>query len=176
MWNDISFLTGINDPYLKFDKPAISIESGQKVIHLLQSLPMHCPVCGQLMQRNGWLRRRPVKIKILSIAGQPTLLSIIKQQYLCKPSASCPHPVTCVTPSQGIQKGCRIANLVKQHITLELTQNISQTTIARQHNVSANTVSRVLTQIQDSFTSNCHWLPVASAFDDLNRDNLQKVG
>ena len=124
MCNDISFLTEINDPYLKFDEPATTIENGQKVIHLLQSLPMHCPVCGQLMQRNGWLRRRPVKIKILSIAGQPTVLSIIKQQYLCKPSASCPHPVTRVAPIQDIQKGCRIANLVKQHITLELTQNI----------------------------------------------------
>ena len=61
MCNDISFFTGINDPYLKFDEPATTIENGQKVIHLLLSLPMHCPVCGQLMQRNGWLRRRPVK-------------------------------------------------------------------------------------------------------------------
>ena len=176
MCNNISFLTGINDPYLKFDKPATTIENGRKVIHLLQSLPMHCPVCGQLMQRNGWLRRRPVKIKILSIAGQPTVLSIIKQQYLCKPSASCPHPVTRVAPIQGIQKGCRIANLVKQHITLELTQNISQTTIARQHNVSTNTVSRALTQMQDSFTPNRQWLPVAIAFDDFKSGQFAQSG
>lgn len=176
MCNDISFLTGINDPYLKFDEPTTTEQNGVKVIHLLQSFPMHCPVCGQLMKRNGWLRKRPVKIRILSIAGQPTVLNIIKQQYLCKPSASCPKTVTCVAPIRGINKGCRIANLVKQHITLELTQNISQATIARQHFVSVNTVSRALDQMTGSFTPNRQWLPAAIAFDDFKSGKFAQSG
>ena len=176
MSNNISFLTGINDPYLKFDQPAFTEQDGIKVIHLLQSLPMHCPVFGQLMKRNGWLRRRPVTVRRLSIAGQPTILSIIKQQYICKPTAFCPQTVTRVAPVRGIPKGCRIANLVKQHITMELTQNLSQTTIAQQHNVSVNTVSRVLTQMTASFTPNRYWLPATIAFDDFKSGQFAQRG
>ncbi len=116
MCNNISFLSRIIDPYLKFNKPATTEENGQKIIHLLQSFSMHYLVCSQLMQHNSRLRRRPVKIKDFSIANQPTILSIIKQQYLCRPLASCPNLVTRTASAQGIKKGCRIASTVKQHI------------------------------------------------------------
>lgn len=176
MTNNISFLTGIKDPYLKFDVPATTETNGLKTVHLLQSPPMHCPVCGRLMKRNGWLRKHPVIVRILGIAGVPTVLSITKQQYICKPSAVCPKTVTCVAPVQGIKKGCRIANLVKHDISLELADNISQSDIAKQHQVSVNTVSRVLDSLESSLVPDRHWLPATIAFDDFKSGKFNSSG
>lgn len=176
MTNDINFLTGINDSHLIFDHPRFSVDSvGNKVIHLIQSFPMHCPVCGHLMKRNG-LRTKPVIIRILSLAGEPTILSIKKQKYICKPSAFCPKVITKLAPVQGIDKGCRIANLVKHHITMCLNQNISQTDIAKNHFVSPNTVTRMLDSLEDNFRPNRHWLPSAIAFDDFSSGKFATNG
>lgn len=73
MTNDINFWTGIKDPYLKPDKPFLTEDKELKIIHLIQSYPMHCPLCGQLMRHNG-SRKKPVTIKILSLAGKPAVL------------------------------------------------------------------------------------------------------
>lgn len=173
--NDIRFLTGIKDPHLKFDNPATSIEHGLKVIHLVQSYPMKCPHCGRLMKRNGF-RHKPVVVKILSVAGTPTVLSIKKQQYLCPATPQCPQIITRVARVQGIKTRCRIAEVVKQHISVELTQTISMTTIAQQHHVSTNTVARQLNNLEQSFKLNRNWLPATIAFDDFKSGKFAQSG
>lgn len=166
MTNNINFLTGIKDPYLKPDKPFVTENKKLKVIHLIQSYPMHCPHCGQLMRRNGF-RKEPVTIKVLSIAGKPTILKIKKQQYLCPPSSKCPKRITRVAQVQGIKFACRIANIVKYHIVQELSENESMQTIANHHNVSTNTVERQLEGLEATFKASSHWLPATIAFDDF---------
>ena len=166
MTNDINFWTGIKDPYLKPDKPFLTEDKELKIIHLIQSYPMHCPLCGQLMRRNGF-RKKPVTIKILTLAGKPAVLKIKKQQYLCPPSPQCPKRVTKVAQVQGIKFACRIANVVKYHIVQELSENESMRTIANHHNVSTNTVERQLEGLEDTFKTNPHWLPATIAFDDF---------
>ena len=118
---------------------------------------MHCPLCGQLMRRNGF-RKKPVTIKILSVAGKPAVLKIKKQQYLCPSSADCPKWVTRVAQIQGVRFACRIANSVKYH---------TMRTIASHHNVSVNTVERQLEGLEDTFKPNRRWLPATIAFDDF---------
>lgn len=166
MTNDINFLTGIKDPYLKPDKPFLTENKEVKTIHLIQSYPMHCPLCGQLMRRNGF-RKKPVTIKILPVAGKPTVLKIKKQQYLCPPSVACPKRITRVAQVQGVRFACRIANSVKYHIVQELSDNESMRTIASHHNVSVNTVERQLAGLEDTFKPNRYWLPATIAFDDF---------
>lgn len=166
MTNDINFWTGIKDPHLKPDKPFLTENKNLKVIHLIQSYPMHCPLCGQLMRRNGF-RKKPVTIKILSVAGKPAVLKIKKQQYLCPSSADCPKRVTRVAQIQGVRFACRIANSVKYHIAQELSDNESMRTIASHHNVSVNTVERQLEGLEDTFKPNHRWLPATIAFDDF---------
>lgn len=166
MTNDINFWTGIKDPHLKPDKPFLTEDKELKIIHLIQSYPMRCPLCGQLMRRNGF-RKKPVTIKILSLAGKPAVLKIRKQQYLCPPSAQCPKRVTKVAEVQGVKFACRIANVVKYHIVQELSENESMRTIASHHNVSINTVERQLEGLEDTFKTNPHWLPATIAFDDF---------
>ncbi len=41
MTNDINFWTGIKDPHLKPDQPFLTKDKNLKVIHLIQSYPMH---------------------------------------------------------------------------------------------------------------------------------------
>lgn len=175
MTNNISFLTGIKDPHLRFDEPCSTEEKDVKVIHLVQSYPMHCPYCGKLMKRNGF-RRKPVIVKGLPVAGTPTVLSIRKQQYLCPPTQQCPKTVTRVAQVQGIKAGCRIADVVKQHITVELAQTSSMTTIARQHNVSTNTVIRQLDTLEKGFKPSYNWLPATIAFDDFKSGQFAQSG
>lgn len=158
-------MTG-KDPYLKPGKPFLTENKKLKVIHLVQSYPMHCPLCGQLMRRNGF-RKKPVTIKILSIGGKTTVLKIKKQQYLCPPSTDCPTRVTRVAQIQGVKFACRIANSVKYHIVQELSDNESMRTIASHHNVSVNTVERQLEGLDDTFKPNRNWLPATIAFDDF---------
>ena len=118
------------------------------------------------MRRNGF-RKRPVTIKILSLAGKPAVLKIKKQQYFCPPSPQCPKRVTKVAEAQGVNFACRIANVVKYHIVQEFSENESMRTIASHHNVSTNTVERQLEGLEDTFKTNPHWLPATIAFDDF---------
>lgn len=78
MNNDISFLTGINDPDLKMDKTGIEFTNNLKIIHLIKTGVCHCPVCGRSMLKNGY-RSQPVKVLALPIANVPTILLIKKQ-------------------------------------------------------------------------------------------------
>ncbi len=77
---------GIKDSHLELDtahfKNVIESHDNQVVVHLIQSYPLRCPRCGQLMLKNGF--------KIVNVLGpslhyQPTIWSIRNQKYLCKP-------------------------------------------------------------------------------------------
>ena len=173
MDNDINFITGIKDPYLKRDHPFLTTEVGTKIVHLIQSYPMKCPYCGQLMKCNGF-RKSCVTVKVLPTAGDPTVLKIRKQQYICPSTKKCPQIVTRVAKIAGIGNGCRIANNVKYHIAQELSRSISMKDIAQQHGVSTNTVERQLSLLEDNLTPDCHWLPSTIAFDDFKSGKFAK--
>ena len=151
MINDTSFLTGINDPNLKMDKSGVKNTGNYKVIHLVKAGTCRCPVCGRPMLKNGF-RCQPVKILALLIANVPTILLIKKQKYICKPSPQCPETVTKVAEIKGINQGCRIANNVKQAITLDLRRNESQKDIGEQYHVSPSMAGRIIDSLEDSFT------------------------
>lgn len=176
MDNDISFLTGINDPYLKLDNPAETIEDNDThVVHVIQTYPMHCPHCGQLMRKNGF-KSRHQRVRILPISGCPSFLEIKKQQYICPPSKLCPSMVTSVAKVKGIASGCRISQRVKQHIALQLEDDISQKELGKINFVSANTVERVLWTTKSEFKVAHQWLPKAIAFDDFSSGRFATSG
>lgn len=150
MINDISFLTGIKDPGLKFDQDGIEDTGNLKILHLIKTGKYQCLVCGRPMLKNGF-RKRPVKIQGLPIANVPTVLLIKKQKYICPSSAICPQTVTKIAPIIGIKAGCRIANNVKQAVTLNLSKNISQKDLGEQYWVSASTVGRIIEACEDDF-------------------------
>lgn len=176
MNNDINFLTGIQDPGLQLDKGGTeTVDDKIKVIHLVKTGKCLCPICGRPMLKNGF-RHRPVVITALSVAGMKTVLKIRKQKYICKPTAACPATVTKVATINGISRGCRIANNVKQYITKDLHRNISQKELAKNYYVSASTVARTIDSLEDTFTPEKNWLPATIALDDFKSGQFATSG
>ena len=64
-----------------------------------------------------------------------------------------------MTQSDLINKGCYISNTSKQKILSALTEDHSITSIAREHNVSVNTVQRVLEACSSKFYDDFDHLP-----------------
>ena len=110
-----------------------------KVFHAtLTYSPTCCEKCGNT-QRKDIIKHgtKTSYIKLLSIAGYPSLLALRKQRFLCK---SCKQ--TFVASTNLVKKHCFISNSVKQHILNDLTYKISEKDIAKMHFVSHSTVSK----------------------------------
>lgn len=143
---------GVKDYHLKldekhFDEP-IEDQGDRIVVHLIQSYPMRCPRCGQLMLKNGF---KTVKVHGPSLHYQPTVWSIRKQKYLCKPSADCPTTVTSFATVKDIDYRNHIAWTIKQRAMMLLTTNQSQKDLAKSLGISDWTVRRVITNLDNSF-------------------------
>ena len=151
---------GIKDPYLELDtahfKDTIEDQGNQVIVHLIQSYPLHCPRCGQLMLKNGF---KLVKVLGPSLHYEPTIWSICKQKYLCKPSLNCPQTITKVAKVEDVKYHHHISQAIKQRVMMQLTVNESQTDIAKELGISDWTVRRVIFNLDQFFKPNYHWLP-----------------
>lgn len=168
---------GVKDYHLEldekhFDEP-IEDQGDRIVVHLIQSYPMRCPRCGQLMLKNGF---KTVKVLGPSLHYQPTIWSIRKQKYLCKPSADCPTTVTSFATVKDIDYRNHIAWTIKQRAMMLLTTNQSQKDLAKSLGISDWTVRRVITNLDNSFKPNYHWLPRHIAFDDFKSGKMAPSG
>lgn len=168
MNNSIRTILGVKDPYLKldeknFDNP-IEDQPNQIIVHLIQTYPMHCPRCGQLMCKNGY---KTVNCLGPELHFKPTIWSIKKQKYICKASSSCPEVITKLAAVRDINYHDHISLAIKQRAMMLLTKNESQSDLAKELNVSDWTIRRVITNLDQFFKPNYHWLPRHIAFDDF---------
>lgn len=168
---------GIKDPYLELDtahfKDAIEDQGNQVIVHLIQSYPLHCPRCGQLMLKNGF---KLVKVLRPSLHYEPTIWSIRKQKYLCKPSLNCPQTITKVAKVEDVKYHHHISQAIKQRVMMQLTVNESQTDIAKELVISDWTVRRVIFNLDQFFKPNYHRLPRHIAFDDFKSGRFAPSG
>ena len=72
-----------------------------------------------------------------------------------------------MSQSNLINKSCYISNTSKRKILSALTEDRSMTSIARKHNVSVNTVQRVLESCSSKFYDDFDRLPEHLAFDEF---------
>lgn len=168
---------GIKDSHLELDtahfKNVIESHDNQVVVHLIQSYPLRCPRCGQLMLKNGF--------KIVNVLGpslhyQPTIWSIRNQKYLCKPSSACPSTITELAKVKDIKYRHHISQEIKQQVMIQLTANESQIDIAKELGISDWTVRRVIFNLDQFFKPNYHWLPRHIAFDDFKSGRFAPSG
>lgn len=150
---------GIKDSHLELDtahfKNVIESHDNQVVVHLIQSYPLRCSRCGQLMFKNGF--------KIVNVLGpslhyQPTIWSIRNQKYLCKPSSACPSTITELAKVKDIKYRHHISQAIKQQVMIQLTTNESQIDIAKDLGISDWTVRRVIFNLDQFFKPNYHSL------------------
>ena len=69
--------------------------------------------------------------------------------------------------SNLVNKYCHISNVSKLKVLSALTEDRSMTSITREHNLSVNTVQRVLTSCFAKFYDDFHRLPEHFAFDEF---------
>ena len=167
MDNSTKIMLGIKDSHLELDQnftEPVEDQGDRIVVHLVQSYQMTCPYCGKTMQKNGM---REVHCLGPALNYKPTIWSIKKQKYLCKPSKSCPNNVTRLAPILDVNPHDQITISVKQRIMMLLTLNLSEKDISKIIGVSDLTVRRVITNLDHEFKPNYHWLPRHIAFDDF---------
>ena len=95
-------------------------------------------------------------------ASQPVIIRLFKQRVWCR---------TCnkrsMAQSDLVGKYCCISQHSKLKILSALTEDRSMTSIARENNVSVNTVQRVLGSCSHQFSSSYDYLPEHLAFDEF---------
>lgn len=69
--------------------------------------------------------------------------------------------------SELVNKYCSISNASKLKVLSALTEDRSMTSIARENNISINTVQRVLDNYSHRFIDSYEYLPAHLAFDEL---------
>ena len=120
-----------------------------------------CPYCGSLnLLHNGHLT---TNIRYLTAnASYPVIIRIAKQRVKCRDCGR-----RSMAQSQLANKYCSIFNASKLKVLSALTEDRSMTSIARENNISINTVQRVLGNYSHRFIDSYEYLPAHLAFDEL---------
>ena len=101
-------------------------------------------------------------IKIPDVAGFKTILRLKKQRYLCK------HCGKAFTLRNNVTEyGCFISKNTKLKIANELRNKISEKDIAKNNNVSPNTVERIMDSYYDTQRLYKNYLPKVLSFDEF---------
>lgn len=111
-----------------------------------------------------------------SLHYKPTIWSIRKQKYICKPTNDCPTTITKFATVKDIDYRNHIAWAIKQRAMMLLTTNQSQKDLAKVLGVSDWTVRRVITNLDRFFKTNYRWLPRHIAFNDFKSGKMAPSG
>ena len=149
--NYITEILELKDNNIKFYENCYHKENIKGIIHkvfegVLTYQPICCDKCGALFddnfEKHGFITSN---IKIPDIAGFKTILRLKKQRYLCK------HCGKAFTLRDNVTDyGCFISKNTKWKIANELRNKISEKDIAKNNNVSPNTVERIMDSYYDT--------------------------
>lgn len=160
--NCIKFSLDIEDKNIVFKDYFYRLLNGkkQKIYQAVLVQPA-CPFCGSVdLIHNGHLKTE-VRY-ITSNASRPIIIRLLKQRVLCR---CCKK--RSMAKSELVNKYCCISNASKRKVLIALTEDRSMTSIARENNVSINTVQRVLGSCSHRFLDGYDYLPEHLAFDEF---------
>lgn len=103
-----------------------------------------CPLCKHKNCVIKWNWKRNCKVKISKVVNFNTIILLDKQRFKCN---NCNH--TFIAESSLVDKYCNISNDTKLSIKLDLMNKISEKDIAKNNNVSHNTVNRIIHSISN---------------------------
>ena len=166
LFNYITNLLGLKDNNIIFND---NIESEQirgityKVLFAKLTYKANsCPFCNATSNLIIKYGTKTSKIKLLPLNGNPAILNLKKQRFLCK---KCNHTFTAKT--NIVDQHCYISNIVKQHILSNLTKKISEKDIAFMNYVSHSTVTRCIDNDFKKFLPDLDCLPKQLCFDEF---------
>ena len=166
--NYITDLLELKDNNIKFFENCYHKEKIKGVYHkifegILTYQPTCCSKCGVIFDNNfekhGFITSN---IKLPDVAGFKTILRLKKQRYLCK------HCGKAFTLRDNVTDyGCFISKNTKWKIAHELRNKISEKDIAKNNNVSPNTVERIMDSYYDTQKLYKNYLPKVLSFDEF---------
>ena len=125
--------------------------------------PSYCDKCGvpfdDMFEKHGFIVSN---IKIPDVSGFKSILRLHKQRYLCK---HCNKAFTLKT--NVVEYGCCISKNTKWKIAKDLQDKISEKDIAKNNNVSPNTVERIMDSYYDTVKLYKNYLPKILSFDEF---------
>ena len=166
--NYITEMLELKDNNIKFYGNCYHKEKIKRVFHkvfegVLTYQPVCCEKCGVLFdnkfEKHGFITSN---IKIPDVAGFKTILRLKKQRYLCK---HCGKAFT--LRGKVTDHGCFLSKNTKQKIANELRNKISEKDIAKNNNVSPNTVERIMDSYYDTQKLYKNYLPEVLSFDEF---------
>lgn len=164
----IGKMLDLKDPNIVFDQNCYTEEIIKgityKVFHATLSYkPVACSNCATLFDhdiiKHGF---KNTCIKLPTVVGNPTLLRLKKQRYLCR---HCNSTFTLFTPD--VAKNCFISRNSKFHIALCAKKKLSEKDIAELNNVSHSTVSRIIDNAYVDYKAKRNFLPEHLCFDEF---------
>lgn len=166
--NYITEMLELKDDNIKFFENCYHKEKIKGIVHkvfegVLTYQPAFCNKCGiafdDKFEKHGFITSN---IKIPDVAGYKTILRLRKQRYLCK------HCGKAFTLRDNVTEyGCFISKNTKWKIANELRNKISEKDIAKNNNVSPNTVERIMDSYYDSKKLYKNYLPEVLSFDEF---------
>lgn len=166
--NFISNLLQLKDPNIKFSKEFSTIIKKHVTYTLITGTltysPDICPICGSIYENHNIIKNgfKPSDIKLLPCNGNPTILRLKKQRFLCK---ECGHTFSART--NIVDEHCYISRQIKLKILDNLKLKISEKDIAYLNYISHSTVSRAIDNNYQSFQVKSQYLPVNLMFDEF---------
>ena len=166
--NYITEMLELKDNNIKFFENCYYKEKINKVTYkifegYLTYQPSHCYMCGVAFDskfvKHGFISS---DIVVPDVAGYKTILRLHKQRYLCK---HCNKAFTLKTSVTDY--GCFISKNTKWKIARDLRDKISEKDIAKNNNVSPNTVERVMDSYYNNLKLYKHYLPKVLSFDEF---------
>lgn len=166
--NYITEMLELKDNNIHFYDNCYYKEKIKGIIHkvfegYLSYTPTCCSKCGvafdNLFEKHGFITSN---IKIPDVSGYKTILKLHKQRYLCK---HCNKAFTLKT--NVVDYGCFISKNTKWKVANDLRSKISEKDVAKNNNVSPNTVERVMDSYYDSVRIYKNYLPKVLSFDEF---------
>lgn len=175
MDDSIKDALGITDTRVTFDEKCkqthteeITPKGVAFVWNLKLSYPMNCPNCKKIMSCNG---TKTVMHQAIATGTKLNFFRIRKQKYLCKYCGN-----TEIAVLKDINKREHIFRAVKQKAALDVAENASFKLIAKENNISTNTVARTALSLGTYLKPNFRFLPRHIAFDDFKSGKFSKSG
>ena len=126
--------------------------------------PSACPICGCVNENFSIIKYglKSSDIKLLTCNGNPTILRLRKQRFLCK---NCTHTFSAET--NIVEPKCFISKQIKLKILADLMLKISEKDIAYFNYVSHSTVSRAIDKNFSQFEPDPNMLAQHLMFDEF---------
>lgn len=125
--------------------------------------PKKCPCCGHVCDHNVIKHGFKTSMIVLpKISNMNARLKLDKQRYLCR---HCGKTFTLSTSI--VDRNCFISNNTKMAIALDASDKISESDLAKKHNVSHCTVNRVINRYYKAYKPKFNSLPESLCFDEF---------